>query len=38
MIILPCLEFFFHGGYLTFVFLLLFVFSILFKIMGVKAK
>lgn len=32
MIILSCLEFFFLGGYLTYVFLLLFVFGLLFSL------
>lgn len=35
MIILPCLEFLFSGGYITYVFLLTFVFGLLFSIMGV---
>lgn len=35
MIILPCLEIFFHGGYMTYVFLLMFVFGLLFRLMGV---
>ncbi len=34
MIILPCLPTFFTGGYLTYVFLLLFVFSLIFKLGG----
>lgn len=33
MIILPCLPIFFEGGYLTYVFLLMFVFGLLFKVM-----
>lgn len=32
MIILPCLPVFFTGGYLTYIFLLMFVFGLLFKI------
>lgn len=32
MIILPCLEFFFTGSYLTYVFLLMFVFGLLFSL------
>lgn len=35
MIILPCLEFFFAGTYLTYIFLLAFVFGLLFKIGGI---
>ena len=35
MIILPCLELLFTGGYITYVFLLAFVFGLLFSIMGV---
>lgn len=33
MIILPCLPIFFEGGYLTYVFLLMFVFGMIFKIL-----
>lgn len=33
MIILPCLEFLFFGGYITYIFLLLFVFLLIFKIL-----
>ena len=32
MIILPCLPVFFDGGYLTYVFLLMFVFGLIFKL------
>lgn len=32
MIILPCLQFFFQGGYLTYVFLLMFFFGMIFNI------
>lgn len=32
MIILPCLEFLFAGGYVTYVFLLLFVFGLISKV------
>lgn len=32
MIVLPCLPIFFEGGYLTYVFLLMFVFSLIFII------
>lgn len=32
MIILPCLPVFFSGGYLTYVFLLVFVFGLFFSI------
>ena len=32
MIILPCLPFMLTGGYITFVFLLMFVFGLLFKL------
>lgn len=34
MIILPCLPVFFSGGYLTYVFLLMFVFALLFRLFG----
>lgn len=33
-VILPCLEFVFYGGYVTHIFLLLFVFGILFSLFG----
>lgn len=33
MIIVRCLEFFFYGGYLTYVFLLMLIFSAMFKLM-----
>lgn len=36
MIILPCLEFVLHGGYMTYVFLLMFVFGLMFRLMGVS--
>ena len=36
MIILPCLEFIFCGGYLTYIFLLLFVFGLIFRLIGGK--
>lgn len=32
MIILPCLPFFFSGTYLTYVFLLMFVFGLIFSL------
>lgn len=32
MIVLPCLEVFFTGSYLTYIFLLLFVFGLLFSL------
>lgn len=35
MIIISCLPVFFGGGYITYVFLLMFVFGLLFRIMGV---
>lgn len=34
MIILPCLPFVFNGGYITYVFLLMFVFGLLFMFLG----
>lgn len=34
MIILPALEFVFAGSYLTYVFLLMFAFGLLFKLIG----
>lgn len=35
MIILPCIEFIMTGSYVTYVFLLMFVFTLLFKLLGV---
>lgn len=32
MIILPCLPIFFEGGYITYIFLLMFVFGLLFTL------
>lgn len=32
MIILPCLPIFFDGGYLTYAFLLMFVFGLIFRL------
>lgn len=32
MIILPCLEFFFHNGYVFYVFLLTWLFGLLYKV------
>lgn len=35
MIILPCLEFILSGTYVTYVFLLMFIFTLIFKLVGV---
>ena len=34
MIILPCLEFIFHNGYVFYVFLLIWLFGLFFKVVG----
>ena len=36
MVILPSLPIFFEGGYLTYIFLLLFAFGLFFRLLGVR--
>lgn len=34
MVVLPCLNFLFSGSYVTSIFLLMFVFSLFFRLLG----